>query len=432
MDQEATHATGVLLTLFIVYVAAQVGAEIAGRLKMPSVVGEIAAGCLVGPSLLGWVHISDPLHMLAEIGAVLLLFSVGLETRLADLKKVGKVAVLVAVVGVLLPFLVGGFWAHLSGFNTPKAMFIAAAFVATSAGITARVLSDLKVLGRTEARVILGAAVIDDILAMLILGVVTALQGDGATGGVDWLRIGVVLLQAIGFVAAIAFFGTRLVRKESDLLDAPINPLSPLTLSLALCLGLAAAAAYLGLAAIIGAFLAGMVLAESKQRRSMEKQIQPIMALLVPFFFVVTGAQVDLKELASGAAIGSLAVVTILAVASKLIGGGLGALSLGKKSALIVGFGMVPRGEVGIIVASLGQSAGVFSGRIYAIIIAMSLLTSVIAPPILKALLANSPTDADDATDESQEDDSEGGHLLRVDECGFDRPMQAERNEKKS
>lgn len=251
MDQAASHTTEVLLMLFIVYAAAQVGAEIAGRLKLPSVVGEIAAGCIVGPSLLGWVHISEPLHVLAEIGAVLLLFSVGLETRLADLKKVGKVAALVAVAGVMLPFIVGGLWAHFSGFNTPKAMFIAAAFVATSAGITARVLSDMKVLGRTEARVILGAAVIDDILAMLILGVVTALQGGSGSGGVDWLKIGVVLVQAVGFVAIVAFVGTRLVKKQSVLLDAPINPLSPLTLSLALCLGLAAAAAYLGLAAII-------------------------------------------------------------------------------------------------------------------------------------------------------------------------------------
>ncbi len=422
MDQAASHTTEVLLMLFVVYVAALVGAEIAGRLKMPAVVGEIAAGCVVGPSLLGWVHISEPLHVLAEIGAVLLLFSVGLETRMADLKKVGKVASLVGIAGVILPFIVGGLWAHFSGFNSPKAMFIAAAFVATSAGITARVLSDMKVLGRTEARVILGAAVIDDILAMLILGVVTALQG-GGSGGVDWLRIGAVLLQAVGFVAVVAFFGTRLVKKQSALLDAPINPLSPLTLSLALCLGLGAAAAYLGLAAIIGAFLAGMVLAESQQRHTLERQLQPIMALLVPFFFVVTGAQVDLKELASGAAIGSLAVVTVLAVLSKLIGGGLGALSMGKKSALIVGFGMVPRGEVGIIVASLGQSAGVFSGRIYAIIIAMSLLTSVIAPPILKALLAGDPVPDDTG------DDSEVSHLTRVDESGFESPAQPERHD---
>lgn len=410
------HGTHILLALFLIFVAAQIGAEIAQRLKLPAVVGEIAAGCLIGPSVLGWISLpSEPLEILSEIGAVLLLFSVGLETRVGDLRRVGKVAGLVGVLGVALPFVSGALWAHFSGYETPKALFIAAAFVATSAGITARVLSDLGVLGRKESRVILGAAVIDDILAMLLLGVVTALQSGG---GVDYLRLGIVLVQAVGFVAVIALVGTRIMRKRSHLLDAPINPLSPLTLSLALCLGLAAAASFTGLAAIIGAFLAGMVVAESQQREVLEKQIQPLMAFLVPFFFVVTGAQIDLHELASGAALGMLAIVTLLAVASKLIGGGLGALSLGKKSALIVGVGMVPRGEVGIIVASLGQQAGVFSGRIYAIIIAMSLLTSVLAPPVLKALLAHAPPEPEDAegTDEAVD---EVEHLMSVDESGY-------------
>ena len=410
------HGTNILLSLFIIFVAAQIGAEIAQRLKLPAVVGEIAAGCVIGPSALGWISLpSEPLEVMSEIGAVLLLFSVGLETRVGDLRRVGKVAGLVGVLGVVLPFVAGALWAHFSGFETPKALFIAAAFVATSAGITARVLSDLGVLGRKESRVILGAAVIDDILAMLLLGVVTALQSGG---GVDYLRLGIVLVQAVGFVAVIALVGTRIMRKRSHLLDAPINPLSPLTLSLALCLGLAAAASFTGLAAIIGAFLAGMVVAESQQRKVLEKQIQPLLAFLVPFFFVVTGAQIDLHELASGAALSTLAFVTLLAVASKLIGGGLGALSLGKKSALIVGVGMVPRGEVGIIVASLGQQAGVFSGRIYAIIIAMSLLTSVIAPPVLKALLAHAPPEPEDAegTDEAVD---EVEHLMSVDESGY-------------
>src|SRR5581483_4114926 len=131
-----------------VFVAAQVGAEIAQRLKLPAVVGEIAAGCAVGPSALGWIKPNEPLEVLAEIGAVLLLFSVGLETRVGDLRKVGKVASLVGVAGVVLPFVMGAVWAKLAGFPNPKAMFVAAAFVATSAGITARVLQDLGVLGR--------------------------------------------------------------------------------------------------------------------------------------------------------------------------------------------------------------------------------------------------------------------------------------------
>ena len=399
------HGVEILLSLFVVFVAAQVGGEIAQRIKLPAVVGEIAAGCLIGPHALGWIKLNEPLEVLAEIGAVLLLFAVGLETRIGDLRKVGRVASSVGVLGVILPFLLGGLWAWLSGYETPKAMFIAAAFVATSAGITARVLQDLGVLGRTESRVILGAAVIDDILAMLLLGVVTALQGGG---GVNVVGLLLILAQAVGFVVLIALVGTRVMGRSPDMLDAPINPLSPLTLSIALCLGLAVAAAWIGLAAIIGAFLAGIVVAESNQRHSLEKQFQPIMAFLVPFFFVVTGAKVDVTQLGSVSVLGLVAVVTLLAVVSKLVGCGLGALSLGKKSALIVGVGMVPRGEVGIIVASLGQQAGVFSETLYAVIIAMSLLTSIIAPPVLKALLAGAPPEPGDDV----------SHLVSVEETG--------------
>jgi Kef-type K+ transport system membrane component KefB len=323
--------------------------------------------------------------MLAELGAVFLLFSVGLETRLEELKKVGRVSALVGVAGVVLPFLLGAGWAALNNYDTPKAAFVGAAFVATSAGITARVLQDLGVLNRIESRVILGAAVIDDILAMLLLGVVTALQGGE---GINLPSLTVVLLQAVGFVALIALVGTKVMRRSSPLLEAPINPLSPLTISLAVCLGLAAAASYMGLAAIIGAFLAGMVAAETRQRHTLEKQLQPITALLVPFFFVVTGAKVNLGDLGSASALSALLVVTLLAVAGKVLGCGGAAASLGRKSALIVGVGMVPRGEVGIIVASLGHQAGVFSGTMYTLVIAMSLLTSVIAPPVLSVLLA--------------------------------------------
>lgn len=412
------HTSDILLMLFVVFVAAQIGAEVAQRLKLPAVVGEITAGCLVGPSVLGWVQINEPLEVLAEIGAVLLLFSVGLETRAGDLRRVGKSATLVGVIGVIVPFVLGALWAAQSGFPMTKAMFVAAAFVATSAGITARVLHDLGALGRIESRVILGAAVIDDILAMLLLGVVTALQ---AGGGVDVTRLALVLLQAVGFVVVITLVGTRIMRTRSSLLDLPINPLSPLTLSLALCLGLAASASRIGLAAIIGAFLAGMVLAEARHRHALERQVQPLMAFLVPFFFVTTGAQVNLSALGSWTALGTVAIVTLLAVISKLIGCGLGALSLGTKPALIVGIGMVPRGEVGIIVASLGKQAGIFPTTTYSIIIAMSLLTSVIAPPLLKSLLARTPAPASAALEEG----TDVSHLLTVEETGHSHPFSA-------
>jgi Kef-type K+ transport system membrane component KefB len=383
------HANDILLSLFIVYVAAQVGAEIAQRLKLPGVVGEIAAGCAIGPSALGWIRpdqiaAGTPLEVLAEIGVVLLLFSVGLETRVDDLKKVGRSALLVGVLGVIVPFALGALWAHQSGFEWTKSLFVAAAFVATSAGITARVLQELGALQRIESRVILGAAVIDDILAMLLLGVVTSLQ---AGGGVQIGSLVFVLVQAIGFVAVIGWVGTRVARRSGDWLERPVNPLSPLTISLAVCLGLAFLSTEFGLAAIIGAFLAGMIASETRNREELEHQTQPLLAFLASFFFVTTGAKIDLGVFASSHALGMLLAATVIAVASKLAGGFLGALPLGRRGATIVGVGMVPRGEVGVVIASLGLAGGVFSGEIHAVIVAMSLLTSVVTPPVLAALL---------------------------------------------
>lgn len=389
------HASEILLTLFIVFVAAQVGGEIAQRLKLPGVVGEIAAGCMVGPSLLGWITpeqiaAGTPLDVLAEIGVVLLLFSVGLETRLDELKKVGRTALLVGLIGVLVPFGMGALWAHGNGYEWDKAMFVAAAFVATSAGITARVLQELGALQRVESKVILGAAVIDDILAMLLLGMVVSLQGGR---GVNPGHLLVVLGEAAGFIVAIGWGGTRMMRRNSVWLDKPRHAQSPLLIALALCLGLAYVSTLIGLAAIIGAFLAGMIASETRQQHTLEKQTQPLLAFLVPFFFVVTGSKIDLHELASADALWMLLVVAMIAIVSKLLGGGLGALVLGGRAAAIVGFGMVPRGEVGVVIASLGLSAGVFNNRVYAIIVAMSLLTAMVTPPVLAWLLRRDARD---------------------------------------
>ncbi|MGA7437888.1 MAG: cation:proton antiporter [Luteibacter sp.] len=382
-------SAGILLTLFIIFVAAQIGGEIAQRLKLPAVVGEIAAGCVIGPSALGWVALPDiatgtPLDVLAEIGVILLLFSVGLETRLDDLKKVGASAFLVGILGVFIPFGLGALWAHGSGFDWIRSMFVAAAFVATSAGITARVLQELGVLQRQESRIILGAAVIDDILAMLLLGVVSSLQGGG---NVDVGSLVGTLVGAVGFVAVIGWGGTRVMRRGSGWLEKPSNPMSVLTIVLALCLGLAYLSMRFHLAAIIGAFLAGMIASETSQRHQLEEQTAPLLAFLTPFFFVVTGAKVNLSALASSEALLALLVVTVIAIFSKLAGGFLGALKLGKRGATIVGFGMVPRGEVGVVIASLGLAAGVFDETIYAVIVAMSLLTAMVTPPILSVLL---------------------------------------------
>lgn len=382
--------TAILLEVFIVFAAAQAGGWLAHRVRLPEVVGQIVAGCIVGPSLLGWITPSEPLEVLSEIGVVLLLFAVGLETRLEDVKRVGGSAFAVGVIGVAIPFVAGAIWAHSLGPNWPRSLFVAAAFVATSAGITAAILKEMGVLRATESRVILGAAVIDDILAMLLLGVVVAIQAGGA------LRIGslaAVAAEAVGFVVVVGWLGTWMMRRSSRWLDRARNPLAPLLLVLALCLGLAWVSTRFGLAAIIGAFLAGMIASETHQRVQLEEQMQPLLALLTPFFFVLTGAKVELATLANGTALGMLVAATVLALVTKLAGGWLGAIRLGPHSALIVGIGMIPRGEVGIVVAALGLAAGVFGNTLYAVIIAMSLLTSVIAPPFLALLLRKRPRD---------------------------------------
>jgi Kef-type K+ transport system membrane component KefB len=279
-------------------------------------------------------------------------------------------------------------WAHSEGFPWTKSLFVAAAFVATSAGITARVLQQLGALQRIESRVILGAAVIDDILAMLLLGVVTAI---GAGGDIHVGSLALVLVQAVGFVAIIGWVGTSVMRRQGHWIERPINPLSPLAIALAICLGLAFLSTEFGLAAIIGAFLAGMIASETRKREELEHQVQPLLVFMTPFFFVITGAKIDLAIFTSAATLWMLLVVTVIAIVSKLIGGFLGGLSLGRRGALIVGVGMVPRGEVGVVIASLGLTGGVFSNEIYAVIVAMSLLTSIITPPVLAVLLRKEP-----------------------------------------
>ena len=190
------HGAPALTGLLVAFVAALVGGELAQRLRMPAVVGQIVAGVAIGQHALGWLIHGDQLEVFAQLGAILLLFTVGLETRLGDLRQVGRVSFLVGLLGVAFPFVLGVAWAWASGFSTAKSAFVAAAFVATSAGITAKVLQELGALGRTEARVILGAAVIDDVLAMLLLAVVSGLQ---TQAGVDPWNLLRVLGGAVGF-----------------------------------------------------------------------------------------------------------------------------------------------------------------------------------------------------------------------------------------
>ncbi|HEU4974178.1 MAG TPA: cation:proton antiporter [Baekduia sp.] len=384
----ATGAAQALTDLFVVLLAAKAGDELFKRLGQPTIVGEILAGVLVGPAVLGLVAPTDVLEVFAELGVVFLLFWVGLETRLSDLRAVGPTAAATGVLGLILP-LTGGVALGLAlGEHAATTVFLGAALVATSVGITSAVLQQLGVLAQPASRTILGAAIVDDVLAMIVLAVAVGLASEG---GVDALGLVVTIALALGFVVFVAVGGTRLMQRMPDLLRRPRFSESPLLPAVVLCLGLAALSAQIGLAAIIGAFLAGLVVAESPDREDLEAEVAPLYAFLPPFFFVFIGLQVDLGALSSIGALALLAAVTAVAVVTKALGAWLGARRLGRRPALVVAAGMVPRGEVGIVVAGIGIVVGALDERLFAIVVAMSIITTVAVPPVLRRLLEHAP-----------------------------------------
>jgi Kef-type K+ transport system membrane component KefB len=386
----ATTVADILTNLFVVLLAAKIGDELFKRIGQPSIVGEILAGVLIGPSVLGLVEADEVLEVFAELGVVFLLFWVGLETRLSDIREVGRTAALVGVLGVALPLGGGLGLGGVLGEDAGTTVFLGAALVATSVGITSAVLIDLGVLNSRPSRTILGAAIIDDILAMIVLAVAVGIsdaEGSGAPQvGNEVTSIVVVAVLAILFVSFFALGGTRLMQRWPQLLQAPRFSESPLLPAVIVCLGLAAFAAQIGLAAIIGAFLAGMMVAETKEQHPIEEEVAPLYAFFPPFFFAFIGLEVDLAELADAETLGLLALVTTVAALTKLAGAWLGARSMGGRDAIFVGIGMVPRGEVGIIVAGIGRAAGVIDDQLFAVIVGMSVVTTLIAPPLLRAV----------------------------------------------
>jgi len=385
MVAAATAVADVLVALFVVLVAAKLGDELFKRLGQPALVGEILAGVVIGPSVLGLVEPDETLEVFAELGVVFLLFWVGLETRLSDMRDVGATAARVGALGVVVPFAAGYGAGVALGESGATCVFLGAALVATSVGITSAVLIELEALASTAARTILGAAVIDDILAMVLLAVAV---GVADQGGVDVTSIGVVIALALGFVVFVTIGGTRLVARWPDVFHAPRFSESPLLPAVILCLGLAAFAAQIGLAAIIGAFLAGMVVAETKDRHDFEEEVAPLYAFFPPFFFVFIGLEVDLGAFADAGTLGLLLAITLLAFATKFGAAWLAARSMGARDAVVVALGMVPRGEVGIIVAGIGSTAGVIQPDLFAVIVGMSIATTLLIPPLLRRALA--------------------------------------------
>ncbi|MBI2691974.1 MAG: cation:proton antiporter [Solirubrobacterales bacterium] len=387
----ADDVSAALLALFILLLAAKLGEEICRRLQQPVVIGEILAGTIVGSSVLGLVSIDTVLSVFAELGVIFLLFWVGLETKLGDIRSVGKSATLVGVFGVVIPVAVGIGGAFALGASTSTAVFVGAALAATSVGITSAILVELDLQGGPAGRTILGAAVIDDILALLILALAVGLASEG---GISFDEIALLLGLSTLFLLFFGLGGSKLLSSRPAILEAPKFADSPLMPAVLICLGLAVMAAEIGLAAVIGAFLAGMIIAETRDQNSIEAEVAPLYAFFAPFFFAVIGAQLDLGALADYTNLALLLAITIAAVATKYVGAWLGGGSLSRRDRAIVSVGMIPRGEVGVIVAGLGYSKGAIDADIFAVVVGMAILTTLIAPYMIRAA-ANKQPDAE-------------------------------------
>ncbi|HUS19495.1 MAG TPA: cation:proton antiporter, partial [Terriglobales bacterium] len=383
-----------LLELLVIFVSAKILGEIFERLKLPAVLGEILAGILLGPFAFGWIPASaiqdgHPINSLAGLGAIFLLFSVGLETPAGQLLKVGKRSMNVALGGVALPFVLGFAYWMLTGHSAAQSTFIAAAMVATSVGITARVMGDLGVLKTRAAQIILSAAVFDDILGMIILAMVA---GMASAGGVNWTQIIIVLAMATAFSLFMIFIAPHIVSRVKKPVENMSTRQAPLILALALCLALSVLAEKIGMAGIIGAFFAGLAIADHANQWNLTPGIDAIRDFLAPVFFFIMGAKLNVKVFSPDIVVLAV-IVSVLAIVSKLVGCGLPVLKEGRKTAVIVGVGMVPRGEVGLIVALVGLSMNLVDQTGFAVVMFMTGVTTIVAPIALRVLL-KSPASA--------------------------------------
>jgi Kef-type K+ transport system membrane component KefB len=399
----ASELADVLWRLVVLLVGAKLLGELAERLRQPAVLGELVAGVLLGPTLFRVVDFAqagattDVLRFVAELGAVLLLFEVGLETRLRDMVAVGASSLLVALVGIVGSFAAGagvawllgrvGFWDAGLLFD----VFIGATFTATSVGITARVLSDMGKLATAEARIVLGAAVLDDVGGLLILALVSAL----AAGAVSAGALALEAALAVGFLVLAVALGARVAPWLLDrVADSARVRGATTAFAFALALAFAFLAESVGLAAIVGAFAAGIVLSSARAKPALVERVKGVGDLLVPLFFAFVGAQLDLHAVgAADAPRVALAVVVLLAVAivGKLVAG-LGVLEEGV-SRYAVGVGMVPRGEVGLIFALLGLTTMVGGEPLlrpweYAAVLLVVALSTFVTPLWLKRVLS--------------------------------------------
>ncbi len=373
----------VLLDILVVLIAAKAAAEIAERVGFPGVVAEIIAGVVIGPSVLELVGGDQTLRVLGEIGVILLLLQVGMEMDLRELGAVGRASLSVAVVGVVVPMVAGFGVAQALAYDDNTALFLGAALAATSVGITARVFSDLRALGTVEARTVLGAAVADDVLGLVVLTVVVRVVADGSVsvGSV----LGIVGI-ALGFLVVAAAVGARTAPGAFQLLQRHSRSAGTMVaLALAFTLAFAELADAAKLAPIVGAFVAGLSLSRSTAKERIERELAPVGHLFIPVFFLQIGIDARVDEFFTPDVLAIAGALFVVAVLGKLVAsvGALGAP--GDK--WLIGLGMLPRGEVGLIFATIGLQEGILGRDLYGALLLVILATTLLAPPLLRSRL---------------------------------------------
>lgn len=404
-----------LAALVVIFISTRFLGELAQRVGQPAVLGELVAGVLLGGSVLGVVDPTNPvIHALAEIGVIVLLFETGLHTDLHKLLSVGSSAATVGLAGVILPFAIGYEGSRLLGVDQVAALVCGAALCATSIGISARVLSELGFLDTPEGRVVVGAAVLDDIVGLVILSVVATLVGGAAIDPVHVARTAVV---AVVFVVLAVLVGSRVAPPTFRVAEKRSQVNGTLgVLGLAFAFALAWLASAVGSAMIVGAFAAGVVLNAVEQRDRIERSTTVIGHFFVPVFFASVGAAVDLRALGSERSLLVGAMLIVAGILGKLVAGFVPFWFRGRK--LLVGVAMIPRGEVGLIFAQLGLVTGAVDKGLFGAIMLMVLATTFVTPPLLAAV-ANGPrrraSDMVDMPGEGGIDDLVAGDSMRDD-----------------
>jgi Na+:H+ antiporter len=393
-----------LLRLAVALLAARAAAEVAERFRQPAVLAEIAVGVVLGPSVIGLLKGDGVIRSLGELGAVLLLFEVGMHMDLKELGRVGRSALQVATIGVITPMVIAYPVLLALGISSRVAIFLAAGITATSVGITARVFSDLRVLASTEARIVLGAAVADDVAGLVILAIVV---GAESARGVSVASLFGTVGSALGFLAAATALGVWLVPifiRRTGRISRTDG--TPMILALVVALGLAGASSSVKLAPVVGAFVAGLAVSPSSRREEIQRRLTPIGHVLIPLFFLQIGIDTEARSLTEPRVLWIAAALSVVAILGKIVAG-LG-VKRGTADRLLVGLAMIPRGEVGLIFASIGLSQHFLDAQAHSILVVVVLVTTVVSPALIRRRIRNARRGA---VKEGSEEAPSGGWL---------------------